>query len=75
MKRRVMSLDEIRRESDWWDEKGNYFDYDLCRKIYGYEPSIYDLVDVENMDFCKDGVTRYYYFTDKDGRPAVYYKY
>ena len=75
MKRRVMSLDEILRESDWWNEKGNYFDYDLFRKIYGYEPSIYDLVDVENMDFCKDGVTRYYYFTDKDGRPAVYYKY
>ena len=75
MKRRVMSLDEIRRESDWWNEKGKYFDYDLFHKIYGYEPSIYDLVDVENMDFCKDGVTRYYYFTDKDGRPAVYYKY
>lgn len=33
------------------------------------------LVDVENMGWCKDGVTRWYHFTNNNGKPAVYYKY
>lgn len=33
------------------------------------------LVDVENMGWCKDGVTRWYHFTNENGDPAVYYKY
>ena len=39
-----------------------------------YNAGICALVDVENMGFCKDGVTRWYHFTDEDGNPSVYYK-
>lgn len=31
------------------------------------------LVEVEDMGFCSDGVTRWYVF-DMDGSPCVYYK-
>ena len=36
---------------------------------------IMSLVDVENMGFCKDGKTRWYYFTNAAGKPAAYYEY
>ena len=36
---------------------------------------IMSLVDVEDMGWCKDGVTRWYHFTNAEGKPAVYYKY
>lgn len=31
------------------------------------------LVDVENMGWCKDGVSRWYTF-DLDGEPCIYFK-
>ena len=63
MKRRVMSINEIRKESIYFQ-----MTQDLSVGICA-------LVDVENMGFCKDGVTRWYHFTDEEGNPAVYYKY
>ena len=63
MKRRVMSINEIRKESIYFQ-----MTQDLSAGICA-------LVDVENMGFCKDGVTRWYHFTDKEGNPAFYYKY
>jgi len=36
--------------------------------------SIYDLVDVENMGFSRDGA-KWYAFEDTKGRPCIYYKY
>ena len=63
MKRRIMTIEEIRNESLYYAMTGD--------KTAG----ICALVDVENMGFCKDGVTRWYHFTDEDGNPAVYYKY
>ena len=63
MKRRVMSINEIRKESIY---------FKMTREL---SAGICDLVDVENMGFCKDGVTRWYHFTDEEGNPAVYYKY
>jgi hypothetical protein len=27
-------------------------------------------VPIENMDFCKDGVTRWYWFDDENGNPC-----
>lgn len=63
MKRRVMSINEIRKESIYFQ-----MTQDLSAGICA-------LVDVENMGFCKDGVTRWYHFTDEEGNPAVYYKY
>lgn len=62
MKRRVMSLAEIREESLYY----------LLTK--DRTAGICALVDVENMGYCKDGVTRWYHFTDENGNPAVYYK-
>ena len=62
MKRVVMTIDEIREESSYFCQ---YEDYSA---------GIMLLVDVENMGFCKDGVTRWYHFTNANGEPAVYYK-
>ena len=63
MKRRIMSINEIRKESIYFQ-----MTQDLSAGICA-------LVDVENMGFCKDNVTRWYHFTDEEGNPAVYYKY
>ena len=63
MKRRVMSINEIRKESIYFQMTQNL------------SAGICALVDVENMGFCKDNVTRWYHFTDEEGNPAVYYKY
>lgn len=63
MKRRKMTIEEIRDESTYFLQSN-----DLSAGICA-------LVDVENMGFCKDGVTRWYHFTDSNGNLAVYYKY
>ena len=62
MTRRVMTIDEVRDESVYFAQTGDM------------SAGICALVDVENMGYCKDGVTRWYYFSDEDGNPAVYYK-
>lgn len=63
MKRVKMTLDQIRKES-------TYF-----QMTKDYSAGITALVEVENMGFCKDGVTRWYFFINAKGKPAVYYKY
>jgi len=62
MKRRVMTIDEIRAESVYF------------AMTEDYSAGIMALVDVENMGYCNDGTTRWYHFTDVNGNPAVYYK-
>ena len=62
MTRRKMTLDEIREESTYF-----YETRDMTAGVCA-------LVEVENMGFCKDGVTRWYHFNDENGNPAVYYK-
>lgn len=62
MKRRVMTLDEIRAESIYF------------MMTEDYSAGIMALVEVENMGYCKDGKTRWYHFTDGNGVPAIYYK-
>lgn len=62
MKRRVVTIEEIRAESDV------YYMSD-CDDTLG----VMALVEVENMGFCRDGVTRWYHF-DLNGEPVVYYK-
>lgn len=64
VKRVVMKLDEIRRESDL-----NWLDPEAVATA-----GICALVDVENMGWCRDRVTRWYHFTNENGDPAVYYK-
>lgn len=63
MKRVRMTLAEIREQSTYYLLTGDN------------SAGICALVDVEDMGFCKDGVTRWYHFTNEDGQPAVYYKY
>lgn len=62
MKRQIMTLDEIRKESVYFAQTEDY------------SAGICALVDVENMGFCKDGKTRWYHFTNENGEPAIYYK-
>lgn len=63
MARVKMTLDEIRSEA----------------KEHGIEDAdklgIAALVDLEDMGFCRDGVTRYYLFTNDKGQEAIYYQY
>lgn len=61
-KRRIMKLDEIRKISAYFQ----------C--THDMNASVCALVDVENMGFCKDGVTRWYHFADENGNPAIYFK-
>lgn len=63
MKRRKMTLDEVRKESTYFASTGDM------------TVGIMALVEVESMGWCRDGVTRWYHFTDESGSPAVYYKY
>ena len=58
-----MTIDEVRAESAYFLE------------THDMNAGICALADVENMGFCRNGVTRWYHFTDKNGNPAVYYKY
>ena len=62
MKRVKMTIDQIREESTYYLTTGDR------------EAGIMALVDVENMGWCKDGVTRWYHFTNGAGQPAVYFK-
>lgn len=59
MKRKYMSIQQIREESYLEDKN---------------ELGICALVDVENMGFCKDGVTRWYHFTNAKGEACIYIK-
>lgn len=61
-RRRVMSIEEIREESSYY------------RVTRDDSVGIMALVEVENMGFCKDGVTRWYTFTNEDGERAIYFK-
>lgn len=58
MKRRKMTLDEVRNESTYFASTGDM------------TAGIMVLVEVENMGWCRDGVTRWYHFTDESGNPA-----
>lgn len=63
MKRKVMTLDEIRQESDYY------------QITHDDDAGICALVDVENMGWCKsDDKTRFYMFTNANGEPAIYFK-
>ena len=52
-----MTLDEVREYTG---------DFDPTHGIMA-------MIDVENMGFCRDGVTRWYHF-EMDGVPCVWYR-
>lgn len=59
MKRKYMSLSQIRAESYLPDAN---------------QLGICALVDVTNMGFCADGVSRWYHFENAKGEPCIYIK-
>lgn len=63
MKRRVVSLQEVRKAVAEFDpELANDMAAGICA-----------LVSVSNMGFCKDGKTRWYHFNLGD-EPCVFFK-
>lgn len=58
-----MTLDQIREISTY---------FAITNDMYA---GVCTLVDVENMGFCKDGVTRWYTFYDDEGNKCIYFKY
>ena len=62
LKQIVEIINEIRKESIYF------------QMTQDWSAGICALVDVENMGFCKDGVTRFYMFNDENGDPAIYFK-
>lgn len=67
MYRKVVSLYQVRQ---WAKENGTPY-YMTDAEID--KAGIYDLVNIENMGFCKDDVTRFYMF-DLDDTPCIYFK-
>ena len=60
-----MSIEEIRNEQrGYFESLGENVDtLGICA-----------LVEVENMGFCKDGVTRWYAFINENGEECIYFK-
>lgn len=69
MKRKIMNIDQVRKEA-----VDNGIEYCLEEGESVNQLGICALVDVENMGFCKDGVTRWYHFTNNAGEDCIYYK-
>ena len=53
--------------------KRRFVSFSEAAKIAGYEE--WWQVEYDNMGFCKDGVTRWYYFDAEDGTPCYTLKY
>lgn len=62
MKPVVMTFDQIRAESTLYAMTGDD-SLGICA-----------LVEVLNMGFCRDGVTRWYTFYNDDGDLAIYFR-
>lgn len=69
MKRKYMTIEQIRQEAV---ERG--IEYSLEEGEEVKDLGICALVDVENMGFCKDDVTRWYHFTNNKGEACIYIK-
>lgn len=63
MKRRYIPLSQALREAREYDPRLTKTD-GICA-----------CYDIENMGFCKDGSTRWYWFIDVHGKPAYTLKY
>ena len=69
MSRKYMSIDQIRKEAI---DRGIELSLDDGETVD--DLGICALVDVENMGFCKDDVTRWYHFTNNAGEACIYIK-
>ena len=76
MKRIVMTIEQIQTmvaKEDGYDSRREWLE-DAEAIGYGNPYGIISIVDVDNMGFCKDGVTRWYTFDDTKGRPCIYFR-
>ena len=62
-KLRQVTIDEVRRDSS------------IFQQTKDYKLGICALVDIENMGYCRDGITRWYIFTLSTGERVIYFKY
>ena len=69
MSRKYMTIDQIRQEAI---DRGIELSLDDGETVD--DLGICALVDVENMGFCKDDVTRWYHFTNNKGEACIYIK-
>ena len=69
MSRKYMTIDQIRKEAVDRGIELSLDDGDTVEDL-----GICALVDVENMGFCKDDVTRWYHFTNNAGEACIYIK-
>ena len=69
MSRKYMTIDQIRKEAV---DRGIELSLDDGETVD--DLGICALVDVENMGFCKDDVTRWYHFTNNAGEACIYIK-
>lgn len=76
MKRIIMTIEEIQTmvaKEDGYDSRKEWL-ADAEEIGYWNPYSIICLIEVENMGFCRDGVTRWYTFEDSKDRPCIYFK-
>ena len=64
-----MTIEQIRKEAI---DRGIELSLDDGETVE--DLGICALVDVENMGFCKDDVTRWYHFTNNKGEACIYIK-
>ena len=69
MTRKYMTIEQIRQEAI---ENGIECTLEEDEKVE--DLGICALVDVENMGFCEDDVTRWYHFTNNKGEACIYIK-
>lgn len=70
MYRRLMKWEDIKKMMC-----DSYYGSNGFKDENGKPVGILALMDVQNFGFCKDGVTRWYTFSDNLGNPAIYFKY
>lgn len=76
MKRIVMTIEQIQTmvaKQDGYDSRKEWLE-DAEEIGYWNPYSIACLFEVENMGYCRDGVTRWYAFEDTKGRSCIYFK-
>lgn len=76
MKRIVMTLAQVQTMVAKEDGYSTRKEWLADAETIGYwnPNSINCLVEVENIGFCKDGLTKWYSFEDAEGRPCIYFK-
>lgn len=71
MKRKVVTLTQVIMAFEGYESIAEMNKYMTTEER---DHGILYWTEVENMGFCRDGVTRFYMFDMPDGTPAIYFK-